>query len=306
MTKQSKTLIVIAGPTAIGKTELAISLANFFSTEILSADSRQFFKEMAIGTAKPTPDQLSRAKHHFVDFLSVNDFFSAGDFELAALNQLKEIFENKNVALMVGGSGLYIRALCEGFDRFPDIDPSFREQLNAELDLNGLESLLSELQASDPEYYEEVDKSNPQRVIRALEVYRATGSSFSSFRSNQNHQRDFQIIKIGLDMDREQLYGRINNRVDEMMKEGLLNEVKSLYPFKNLNALQTVGYSELFRFMDGEISLEEAVALIKQNTRRYAKRQLTWFRKEPGLLWFSPSQQEEIVQYIQSKLEGFA
>ncbi len=302
MSSKNKTLIVVAGPTAIGKTELAIKLANFFSTEILSADSRQFFKEMSIGTAKPTQEQLQRATHHFVDFLPVTQFFSAGDFEQEALKTLELLFEKHNVVILVGGSGLYIRALCEGFDRFPAIDPSYRETLNKALEELGAAPLLAELKEKDPEYFQEIDQANPQRIVRALEVCRATGQKFSSFRSKQNHRRNFDVIKIGLDMPREKLYANINQRVHEMMEQGLLDEVKSLYGQRNLNALQTVGYSELFDFLDNKISLDQAVELIKQNTRRYAKRQLTWFRKEPGLVWFSPTQYQEILAFIQVKL----
>jgi len=302
MTKLSKTLIVIAGPTAIGKTGLAINVANFFSTEILSADSRQFYCEMAIGTAKPTPDQLSRAKHHFVDFLPVSEFFSAGDFEQQGLELLNQLFASHDVVVMTGGSGLYIRALCEGFDRFPDIDPKYREELNIQIETKGLGSLLEELLEKDPEYYASVDKANPQRIVRALEVCRATGKAYSSFRSKRQHTRSFNIIKIGLDMDREQLYHNINQRVDEMMQSGLLEEVKQLLPYRKFNALQTVGYTELFEYLDGKTSLEQAVENIKQNTRNYAKRQLTWFRKEPGIIWFSPFQKEEIMDHIRSML----
>ncbi len=300
MSHKQKSLIVIAGPTAIGKTELAIKLANFFSTEIVSADSRQFFKEMAIGTAKPTPEELDRAVHHFVDFLPVDQFFSAGDFEKAALQTLQAIFEKNNFAILVGGSGLYVRAVCEGFDSFPEIPVSIREELNLELENDGLQSLVDRLKVIDPVYAAAVDQANPQRVIRALEVSIYTGKPFSSFKTQTVKERDFNIIKIGLNISREELYDRINRRVDLMVQNGLVEEARALLDRKDLNALQTVGYSELFDHFDGNTNLDEAVNLIKQNTRRYAKRQLTWFKKEEGIRWFEPGEFEEIVKYIKN------
>lgn len=293
-----KTLLIIAGPTAIGKTELAIKLANFFSTEIVSADSRQFFREMSIGTAKPTPDELSKAKHHFVDFLPIDHFFSSGDFEKAALRKLEEIFEQHDVAILTGGSGLYIKAVSDGLDSFPDIPEDIRARLNLTLENEGLAVLAEQLQRLDPKYYAEVDLSNPQRVIRALEVSLHTGVPYSSFRSGSSAKRPFEIIKIALELPREELYNRINQRVDQMIESGLLEEVRALVPKKHLNSLQTVGYKELFDYFDGNCTLGVAVEQIKMNTRRYAKRQLTWFRKDPEYQWFSPAEWDKITAYI--------
>lgn len=298
MSSGEKTLIVIAGPTAIGKTELAIKLANFFSTQIVSADSRQFFKEMSIGTAKPTPTELQQAPHHFVDFLPVNQFFSAGDYGKAALKTIEEIFVTNGVAILVGGSGLYIRAVCEGFDEFPEIPAPIRDELNSQLESHGLQSLVERLSVLDPICIEQIDLNNPQRVIRALEVVIFTGLPYSSFKTNTVQQRNFKIIKVGLNIEREALYTRINNRVDKMIEAGLVEEAKGLYQYKDLNALQTVGYTELFNYFDGQLSLDEAVNLIKQNTRRYAKRQLTWFKKELGIRWFEPTQLDEMLIFI--------
>lgn len=298
MSSKNKTLIVIAGPTAIGKTELAIKLANFFCTEIISADSRQFFQEMAIGTAKPTEEELSRAVHHFVDFLPVEQFFSAGDFEKAALQTIEGLFKTNDKVILVGGSGLYVRAVCEGFDEFPEIPASVRESLNAELTEQGLDVLVNKLQDLDPVYASQVDTSNPQRVIRALEVCVFTGKPYSSYKTNSSKSRDFNIIKIGLEIPREALYDRINQRVDKMIALGLIEEARGLADKKHLNALQTVGYSELFEHFEDRSSLDEAIALIKQNTRRYAKRQLTWFKKDNDFKWFRPDQFDEISEHI--------
>lgn len=298
MSFKKNTLIVIAGPTAIGKTELAIKLANFFSTEIVSADSRQFFKELAIGTAKPTSEEMERAVHHFVDFLPVEQFFSAGEFEKAALQTIESIFTSHDKAVMVGGSGLYVRAVCEGFDEFPEIPAHIREELNLRLSTAGLSVLVEELRVLDPVCAAQIDTANPQRVVRALEVCIFTGKPYSSQKSASVKERDFNIVKIGLNIDREALYERINRRVDLMMQAGLLEEARSLMKHQQLNALQTVGYSELFDHFAGDSTLQEAVSLIKQNTRRYAKRQLTWFKKESGIAWFTPDQFDEIVEHI--------
>ncbi|MES2629971.1 MAG: tRNA (adenosine(37)-N6)-dimethylallyltransferase MiaA [Bacteroidota bacterium] len=298
-----KTLIVIAGPTAIGKTELAIKLANFFSTEIVSADSRQFFREMSIGTAKPTPAELDRAVHHFVDFLPAEQFFSAGDFEKAALATIQDIFTRADTAILVGGSGLYIQAVTEGFDEFPNVPASIREALNEALDANGIEPLANELRELDPVYAQTADLSNPQRVIRALEVCRFSGRPYSSFKTGISKKRPFKVIKIGLTTDREKLYERINRRVDAMIAEGLIEEARGLKDKQHLNALQTVGYSELFTHFDDKSSLEEAIGLIKQNTRRYAKRQLTWFKKDPEMKWFEAEDEEGVIDYIKDELK---
>ena len=293
-----KTLIVIVGPTAIGKTDLAIKVARHYQTEIVSADSRQFYKEMEIGTAKPTVEELSKVKHHFINSHSITEEFSVGDFETSALTTLDEIFKTHDYAVLVGGSGLFIKAVTEGFDDLPKADPSIREELNQLYQKNGLEPLKEKLKLVDPTYHAEVDLSNPQRIIRALEVSISTGKPFSSFRFKQQKKRPFNILKIGLNLNREDLYNRINNRVATMVEAGLIDEVKTLQPYRHLNALNTVGYSELFDALDGQISFEQAIQNIKQNTRRFAKRQLTWFRKDEEINWFSPNQTDEILEFI--------
>lgn len=294
----NQTLIVIVGPTAIGKTALAIALAKQFSTEIISADSRQFFKEMAIGTAKPTDDELAAAPHHFIDSNSVENLFSTGDFEVQALELINQLFKNHNVVIAVGGSGLYINALCNGLDELPETDITIRAQLNLQFEQNGIEAIKQQLNLHDPEYYSKVDQSNPQRMIRGLEFFLSTGQKLSSFHTNKKKIRPFNIIKIGLNTDRVQLYNQINQRVDQMMKLGLLEEVKRLLPYRKYNALNTVGYTELFAYLDGTITLEEAVDKIKQNTRRFAKRQLTWFRKDDSITWFEPNQTDTVIHHI--------
>lgn len=296
---QNKTLIVIAGPTAIGKTALAIALAQHFSTEIISADSRQFFKEMSIGTAKPNPDELAAAKHHFIDSHSVNTLFSTGDFEKQALEVLEEIFTRQDVAIMAGGSGLYLDAVTKGLDELPDTDMQIRTALNTLFETEGLEPIKARLAEADPEYYAKVDQANPQRMIRGLEFFLSTGKKVSSFLTNSKKQRPFKIIKIGLNIERPLLYERINHRVDLMLQQGLLEEVRSLQAYKDVNALKTVGYAELFDYLDGSISFDLAVEKIKQNTRRFAKRQLTWFRRDPEIRWFEPGQPKAVIAYLE-------
>jgi tRNA dimethylallyltransferase len=281
-------LIVIAGPTASGKTAAAIKLAQHFKTVILSADSRQFYREMAIGTAKPNWLELAAAKHYFIDSHSVTEPFSVGDFEKQGLALLDELFQSHDIVILVGGSGLYIKALCVGFDDIPQADAAVREQLNEEFALKGITALQDELKTADPAYYAEVDLQNPQRIIRALEVYRSTGQPFSSFRKSTVNKRPFDTLKIGLDLPREVLYDRINQRVDEMVKDGLIEEVKALIPHRHRNALNTVGYSEVFNYLDNKTDLNRAIELIKQNTRHFAKRQLTWFRKDKTIHWLQP------------------
>lgn len=297
-----KTLISIVGPTAIGKTALAIQIAQHFGTEIISADSRQFFKEMAIGTAKPNAEELAAAKHHFIDSHAVTQLFSTGDFEVEGLKKLEEIFREHDVAIMVGGSGLYVNALINGLDEMPDIDLSIREKLNRQFEEEGLAVIQNQLAHLDPEYFAKVDQQNPQRMIRGLEVFLSTGKKLSSMLSATKKERPFNIIKIGLNTDRAVLYDRINRRVDQMIAEGLLDEVKVLTPFKQYNALNTVGYSELFDYLDGKLSLEDAIAAIKQNTRRFAKRQLTWFRRDSEINWFEPDDRYNIMLYITSAI----
>lgn len=297
-----KVLIVIAGPTAIGKTALAIKIAQYFDTEILSADSRQFFKEMSIGTAKPTDEELQAAKHHFINSHSIQEQVSVGSYEKEALKLLNQLFQSHDVLVMVGGSGLYINAVLQGFDELPPVKEDIRKSLNDKLLNEGIIPLQQELQAIDPTYYAEVDIHNPQRIIRALEVYHSTGTIFSSFRSGIKKERPFKSIIIGLDMPREKLYERINTRVDLMIAQGLVNEVKALQDNKHLNSLNTVGYSEIFEYLEGKITLAQAIDAIKQNTRRFAKRQLTWFRKTENIHWFNPKEEKKVISFIEKEI----
>jgi len=300
---KSKTLIVIVGPTAIGKTALAIEVAKYFNTEIISADSRQFYREMEIGTAKPNAKELLAAKHHFINSHSVNELFSTGDFELEALKTIEQIFEQHDVAIMVGGSGLYINAVVNGLDEMPEINLQIREKLNLQFEEEGISAIQNQLKEYDPEYFEKVDQNNPQRMIRGLEVFLSTGQKLSSMLSATKKQRPFEIIKIGLNTDRAKLYGQINNRVDKMVENGLVEEVRSLIFFRKNNALNTVGYSEIFDYFDETISLNDAISAIKQNTRRFAKRQLTWFRRDEEINWFEPNQTEQVLNLIAKNLK---
>lgn len=286
MRANSRTLICVVGPTAIGKTALAIKLANAFSTEIISADSRQFYKEMSIGTAVPSIEELMAVPHHFIQNISIFNDYSVGDFERDALVCLENIFKNNSVAVMVGGSGLYVDAVVKGLDKFPEVSLDIRNQLNIELDENGIESLQEELKQKDPTYFEKVDIHNPHRLIRALEICRGSGKTYSSFLKQEITKRNFETIFIGLIAEREIIYDRINQRVDKMIKNGLLEEAKNLYPDMELNALQTVGYRELFDFFDEKITKDEAISEIKKNTRRFSKRQKTWFKKNESIHWF--------------------
>lgn len=299
-----KHLIVIAGPTGIGKTNLAVNLAKYYQTEIISCDSRQFYKEMCIGTAVPTKSELEEVKHHFIQNLSIKDEYTVGEFEKDALTSIEALHQKNNVAIMVGGSGLYIDAVCKGLDDFPKIQPEVRTSLNERLVHEGIKSLEQELVSLDPDYHKIVDKSNPHRIIRALEVCLSSGKPYSSFRNKQKKTRAFNTIKIILNRDREMLYQRINRRVNQMMEEGLLEEARALYKFKDLNALQTVGYKELFAYLEGERSLENAVDEIKKNTRRYAKRQMTWFRRDPDTVFFNPDDETDIKKYLQEQIKG--
>jgi tRNA dimethylallyltransferase len=280
-----KSLIVICGPTAAGKTALAIDVAKHFQTEILSADSRQFYREMTIGTAKPTEQELAAVTHHFINNLSIQDTYTAGDYEKEALIVLDEIFKTHDVALMVGGSGLFIKAVCEGFDTFQKEDAA-DEAVIERIKAMPLADMQVEVAKLDPEYYDKVDKQNPRRLQRALEVIYATGRKYSEQRTGEKVERDFNIIKIGVELSREQLYERINHRVDEMMAAGQWQEAEALYPYRHLQPLQTVGYQEIFDAIDGKLTKAEAIEKIKQNTRRYAKRQMTWFKKDKEIMWF--------------------
>ncbi|SDS53181.1 tRNA dimethylallyltransferase [Formosa sp. Hel1_31_208] len=283
----TKVLLSVVGPTAIGKTALSIQLAQHFKTEIISADSRQFYKELQIGTAAPTPIELSSAPHHFIKHISVETHYNVGAFENDAINVLTELFKTNNVVVMVGGSGLYVKVVTHGLDQFPEVDPSIREALNERFQVKGLQRLQEQLKELDPLSYQTIAIDNPHRVIRALEICIASGHPYSSFLDNNIATRDFKTLTIGLTAERSIIYDRINRRVDQMMTEGLLNEVKSLKSKQHLNALNTVGYKELFNYLDGEWDLEFAVSEIKKNTRRFAKRQLTWFKKNDSTLWFN-------------------
>jgi tRNA dimethylallyltransferase len=295
-------LIVIVGPTASGKTALSIKLAKFFDTEVISADSRQLYKEMSIGTAKPTEEEMEGINHHFIDSHSIEEDYSIGKYEKDALKLLENLFDKKEVVILTGGSGLYVKVLCEGMDEVPETDPEIRDELNAKYRDYGLEPLIEELQQVDPEYFAIVDQSNPQRVIRALEVFWSTGSPFSQFRTGEKKQRDFSIIKIGILWDRKKLYERIDRRMDLMLENGLFAEAEKLISYKDKNALQTVGYKEIYDFLEGKYDKEEAIRLLKRNSRRYAKRQMTWFNKDKEITWFSPEQEEDIINFIKSQI----
>lgn len=286
MQTNQPTLICIVGPTAIGKTALSLKLASHYSTEIISADSRQFFKEMFIGTAVPTLSELSQAKHHFIQSISIKEDYNVGRFEEEALDILQEIFKDKSVAILVGGSGLYQKAVTEGLDKFPEIPSDIRKKYNELLEDEGLEALQTLLKEKDPETYEAIDVDNPRRLTRALEVIEVSGRSFSTFQNQTKKNRPFDVLKIGLEAPRQVIYNRIEQRVDIMLEQGLLQEAQQLFPSKHLNALQTVGYKELFNYFEGNCTLEEAISEIKKNTRRFAKRQLTWFKKDQDIHWF--------------------
>ena len=297
-----KTCIVITGPTAVGKTALAISLAQHFSTQIISADSRQCYKELSIGVAKPSIEELQSIPHHFIDSHSIHENMNAGIFEKYALNKIAEIFVTNDIAIMVGGTGLYVKTFCEGMDEIPVVSPGVREQITSNYNANSLVWLQQEVQLNDPIFCIKGEMQNPQRLMRALEVKLSTGKSIVEFQSQQKIIRDFNIIKIGLELPREDLYKRINLRVDKMMEDGLLDEVKDLVKFQQLNALQTVGYKELFNYLDNKTSCATAVEAIKINTRHYAKRQLTWFKKDETIKWCAPEVaevQKLIVQAIE-------
>lgn len=299
-------LISIVGPTAVGKTALSIELASMFETEIISADSRQFYKEMTIGTAKPTQEELRAVPHHFINSHSIEELYSAGEYGRDALDVIDQVHKEHALAIAVGGSGLYLKAIWEGFDEMPEVGEGVRVELNAELEANGVDALAAELLQKDPVYHAQVDLQNGQRLVRALEVIRSTGLPFSSFRKASTASLPYQHLKIGLNMEREVLFDRINIRMDMMIEEGLFEEAEKLYPYRAHNALQTVGYSEIFDYLDGAYDREEAIRLLKRNSRRYAKRQLTWFRKYDDVHWFEPSKQQEIVSLIRSHIPHLA
>lgn len=300
----NKRLIIICGPTAVGKTDLAIKVARHFNTSIISADSRQFYKEMNAATAKPTPLELAAAKHYFIDSLSIHDEYSAGHFERDAIDLLDQLFVSKDEVVVVGGSGLYIKAITDGLDEFPDVEMRHLAELNAIFKKQGIGALQQELKQKDELYYQQVDLQNAQRLIRALSVIRQSGSAFSSFRSESSVKRPFQPVFVRLSMDRQQLYDRINSRVDSFIDLGLLAESKELYPFKDLKPLKTVGYAEMFDFLDGKYTLTEALDKIRQHTRNYAKRQETWLRKQIGDPVWHPQDTNLILKYLTRNLPG--
>jgi len=300
---KEKVLISVVGPTAIGKTKLAIALAQHYKTVIISADSRQFFKEMTIGTAVPSKEELQAAKHYFIQHKSIFEEYSVGDFERDTLELLAELYKTNDIIIMVGGSGLYIDAVVKGLDSFPDVSPAIRVELNKNLETEGIAKLQKLLEELDVDYYQKVDINNPHRLIRALEICLGTGQPYSSFLNKEKEPRPFKTITVGIKAEREIIYDRINQRVDLMMKEGLLDEVKPLLEHQALNALQTVGYRELFRYLNGEIPLEFAISEIKKNTRRFAKRQMTWFNKKTDTIWTTPSEEaEDLIVKIDQEL----
>jgi tRNA dimethylallyltransferase len=301
--KDKKYLLVLSGPTGVGKTELSIKLAKHFNTSIISADSRQFYREMEIGTAKPTSVQLHEVKHAFVNSLSIKDAFDAGIYEDQAIEHLTRIFVKKPIALMVGGSGLYIKAVCDGFDQFPLADKLIRDKWISLHKAKGLIHLQDKIKALDPEYASVVDIMNPARLIRALTVIEQSGQSYSSFLNKEKRKRNFMCIKFYMNRPRQELYDRIDNRVDRMMESGLLKEAELLFKFKDLNALQTVGYRELFQYLEGEMALTQAIEKIKQHSRNYAKRQLTWLRNEGGWHEFHPEEVDQIIEWIETEME---
>jgi tRNA dimethylallyltransferase len=301
MTMNTKRLIVVVGATASGKTDLSIALARYYNAPILSTDSRQVYRGLPIGTAYPSVEQLQDVEHHFIGEKELTENFNCGEYEKQALERLDQLFQKHDTVVAVGGSGLYIRALCEGMDDLPEADETLREELANRLSTDGLESLLVQLRELDPEFYEVVDRQNPARVMRALEVCLTSGCKYSELRKSERKERDFQIVKVGITMPREELYDRINRRVDIMLAAGLEAEVRSVLPYRHCNSLRTVGYSEMFDYFDGKITFDEAVELIKRNSRRYAKRQITWFGRDKDIAWFNRGEEEQIVKYIDAQ-----
>ena len=297
------TLIVLLGPTGVGKTDISIDIAHHFGCEIISADSRQFYTEMRIGTAVPAPEQLAEIKHHFVGFLSVKEYYSSSLYERDVIKILPQLFSKNRVVLMTGGSGMYIDAVCDGIDDIPDVDPEIREKFVRKYKEEGIEGLRIALKLLDPEHYEKVDLKNPRRIMRALEICETTGVPYSAFLTKQKRKREFEIIKTGLQRSRKELFERINLRVDRMINDGLEEEVKGLFDLRHLNALNSVGYREFFDFFEGKLSREKGIELIKRNTRRFAKRQLTWWSNDKEIIWFDPDKLDDIISLIESKIQ---
>ncbi|MFV0404807.1 MAG: tRNA (adenosine(37)-N6)-dimethylallyltransferase MiaA [Bacteroides graminisolvens] len=299
----AKNLLVIIGPTGVGKTELSLRIAENFGTEIVSADSRQLYANLKIGTAAPTPEELQRVPHHFIGTLQLTDYYSAAQYEEDALKLLDHLFQTKDVVILTGGSMMYVDAVCKGIDDIPTVDEETRKTLLERYEKEGLEQLCAELKLLDPDYYKIVDLKNHKRVIHALEICYMTGKTYTSFRTQEKKTRPFRMIKIGLTRDREELYARINQRVDIMMEQGLLDEVKQVYPYRQLNSLNTVGYKELFNYLDGEWALPFTIDKIKQNSRIYSRKQMTWFKRDEEIRWFHPNQEEDILTYIKQKIQ---
>lgn len=295
------TLVVLLGPTGVGKTEVALQIAEHLQSPIINADSRQLFAEIPIGTAAPTKEQQERVKHYFVGTLHLTDYYSAAKYEEDVLQLLNQLFNQQQMALLSGGSMLYIDAVCQGIDDIPTVDEATRRLMKRKLETEGLDALVAELKVLDPEHYKIVDLHNPRRVVHALEICYMTGNTYSSYRTNTKKIRPFNIVKIGLNRPREEMYERINNRVLKMMKQGLIEEAKAVYPQKGLNALNTVGYKELFAYFDGDISLDDAILKIQSNTRQYMRKQVTWFKRDNEIKWFSPTNIEEIINYIDNQ-----
>ena len=295
------TLVVLIGPTGVGKTELSLSIAERFNTCIVSADSRQLYADLKIGTAAPTPDQLARVPHHFVGTLKLTDYYSAAQYEAEVMKKLEELYKEHEVVVLTGGSMMYVDAVCKGIDDIPTVDAETRQLMLQRYEEEGLEQLCKELKLLDPEYYNIVDLKNPKRVVHALEICYMTGQTYTSFRTRSTKERPFHIIKVGLTRDREELYDRINRRVDIMMQDGLLEEARHVYAYKHLNSLNTVGYKEMFKYLDGEWDLDFAIEKIKQNSRIYSRKQMTWFRRDTDIRWFHPDQKEKIMQHIEEE-----
>lgn len=300
--KTNKTLIVLVGPTGVGKTDLSLDIAEKFNSPIISADSRQLYADIKIGTAAPTEEQLKRVKHYFVGILKLTDYYSAAQYELEVMKLLEKLYSNHDTIVLSGGSMMYIDAICKGIDDIPTVNNETREMMMEKYEKSGLENLCAELKLLDPEYYRIVDQKNPKRVIHALEICYMTGKTYTSFRTGNRKERPFNIIKIGLKREREELYERINKRVDMMINEGLVDEVKSVYQFKNQNSLNTVGYKEIIQYLDGNCTLDYAIEKIKQNSRIYSRKQMTWFKRDNEITWFHPDNKREVLEFIESRI----